>query len=184
LPQIIKEYKVPILGVLKPGAHEAVIATRNNRIGVIGTNSTINSGAYEKEIQKISSGCRVFSKSCPLFVPLVENNHISDDITCRIAEMYLGAFKKEKIDTLILGCTHYPILKGVIAKTMKNVALIDSATSIARVVKHILHVKNINNSIAKRKTIECHVSDDVKGFKKAANIFLNEEVDVKKTVII
>ena len=179
-----KNYNVPVVGVITPGVKEALRISDSKRIGVIGTKSTVGSGAYEKNLLKLDAECNVFSKACPLFVPLVENKHLNDKITFEIAKDYLKGFEKNRIDTLILGCTHYPIIKNVLAKIMKEVRLVDSPSA---VVKEIKSVMNINGLASERKRsygkMKCYVSDDPEGFRKIAGIFLKKKIKVSKVVL-
>lgn len=183
LPVIHKHFKVPIIGVIGPGAKEAVYATKNKRIGVIGTKATIKSGSYEVEIKKLDPEIKIFSQACPLFVPLVEEGWFSEKATFSIAQKYLTGLKKEKIDTLILGCTHYPLLKGVIRKVMgDNVRLIDSAKQLAREVKEILTCEdNLSKKKEKGKCF-CYVSDEPDSFKKITRRFLGHDLNTVRKV--
>ena len=179
-----KLYPVPIIGVIAPGVKEALRVSDNRRIAVIGTKSTIASLSYQNEILKRDKTVRVFSKSCPLFVSLVENRLIDDAITYLAAEMYLKELKNKNIDTLILGCTHYPILKRVIRKVMGEINLIDSSSVVAKEARVLLQKNKIERAEAKRiGKISCFVSDDVEGFRRAAGIFLKEKISVRKTVL-
>ncbi|KPJ65140.1 glutamate racemase, partial [candidate division WOR-1 bacterium DG_54_3] len=129
----LEEYhEMPMIGVIKPGASAAVKATRIGRIGVIGTLGTISSEAYQKAIYEIDPQKKVYSAACPLFVALAEEGYINKEATYLIAQTYLAPLIKRKVDTLVLGCTHYPLLKKVVSKTMgKEVKLIDSAEETA-----------------------------------------------------
>ncbi|MBI2495672.1 MAG: glutamate racemase, partial [Candidatus Omnitrophica bacterium] len=128
LPTLRKYFKVPIIGVIRPGALAAVRETRNKRIGVIGTNATIQSRAYETAIQRIDPAVKVFSGSCPLFVPLVEEGWLNGAISRQVARRYLEPLARQRIDTLILGCTHYPLLASTIQQVLgSGVSLVDSA---------------------------------------------------------
>ena len=178
-----KQYSIPVIGVITPGVKEAASKSKNKRIGVIGTTSTINSKAYNKELCKLDKDYSIFSKSCPLFVPLVENKVVNEKIIYDIANMYLKAMKKKKVDALILGCTHYPILKNVIKKVVKNVNLIDSSFAVAKEVKKVLSVKGLEAARKRHGDINCFVSDDAKGFKDTAGIFLKKDIKVTKVVI-
>lgn len=125
--------ELPMLGVIQPGAKGAILSTRNNRIGVIGTDGTIASGVYQNEIQDKHEDITVISKPCPLFVPLAEEGWINCEATKLIAETYLDELKNQDIDTLILGCTHYPLLTDIISETMgKDTTIINSAMWTAR----------------------------------------------------
>jgi len=178
-----KSYPVPVIGVIRPGVREAAAVSASGRIGVIGTNSTISSQAYDRELARTGRKCRLFSRSCPLFVPLVENKHVKDDIAYSVAKKYLKYLRGRDIDTLILGCTHYPILKGAIGDIMGGVNLVDSSTAVAREVRTLLHRKGIESRRGKRGRMSCFVSDDVDGFRDMAGIFLREKVGVKKVVL-
>lgn len=182
LPLLDESYKVPVMGVIKPGIKEAARLTKNGKIGVIGTSSTVNSKAYDKELARQKVSARIYSEACPLFVPLVENRHINDKIALDVARMYLTPLKKKNIDALILGCTHYPILKTAIKKVMDKTKLVDSSRAVAKEVKELLLKEDM--AAPKRKgNIKCFVSDDADGFSKKAGIFLKEKVSVKKVEI-
>ncbi len=172
LPVIKNHFRVPIVGVISPGAQEAVYATKNNRIGVIGTHATISSRAYEKEIIALSSGVKVYTAACPLFVPFVEEGWIRERAVFDVARAYLEPLKKAGVDTVILGCTHYPILKFVIARVMGNkVKLIDSAKQVAFEVKQILTNENLLESKNKASR-SFYVSDGPAWFQGLAERFL------------
>jgi glutamate racemase len=139
LPTLRKYFKVPIIGVIRPGALAAARQTRNKRVGVIGTTATIQSGAYEAALHRIDPAITVFSRSCPLFVPLVEEGWRSDAIARQVARRYLEPMRRQRIDTLILGCTHYPLLGGAIRSVMgPRVALVDSGRQTAAEVRGVL----------------------------------------------
>ena len=138
-----RDYPVPVIGVINPGVKEAIGVSRKKRIGIIGTSSTVSSGAYQKELEKYDRTCRVFTQSCPLFVPLVENRNFSDPFTRQIAEAYLEDMRRKRVDTLILGCTHYPLLKRVIGEVLTGVRLIDSSVVVAKDVKDMLAGKKL-----------------------------------------
>ncbi len=182
LPVIRKHFKIPLIGVIMPGAKEAVYATKNKKIGVIGTRATINSGAYEEEIKRLDSSIKVLSQACPMFVPLVEEGWSNDDITMKIAEKYLTSMKKAGVDTLILGCTHYPLLKQKIQVIMgKGVKLIDSAQQVAVEVKQVLTQEGLLRREKGRPTREYFVSDEVAIFQKIAKRFLGADLkEVRK----
>jgi glutamate racemase len=163
---------------------EVVRFSDSGRVGVIGTNSTIASGSYEKAFREAAPGYKIFSKACPLFVPLVENRMLKDKTTYQIAEGYLKGMKKKRIDALILGCTHYPLLKYVIGRVMRGVKLVDSSHAVSLEAKKILSDKGLSRGKRKNKgSLKCFVSDDVEGFRKAARMFLKEDCSVKKAVL-
>lgn len=129
LDELRKTIAVPVIGVIEPGAKMALETTKSGRIGVIGTNATINNKAYSTQLKKSDKKIKVFEKACPLFVPLAEEGWLDHKATHLIAKEYLDEFKEHEIDTLILGCTHYPILADTIAKVVgKKVKLINSGT--------------------------------------------------------
>ena len=139
LPTLRKYFKVPIIGVIRPGALAAVRQSRTKRIGVIGTTATIKSGAYETAIQRLDPAAKVFSVGCPLFVPLVEEGWLNGTVSRQIAEKYLEPLKRQRMDTLILGCTHYPLLASTIRQVLgPNTILVDSARQTAAEVRGVL----------------------------------------------
>lgn len=131
--------RVPVIGVVEPGARAALRATQTGRVGVIGTPGTVRSGAYERVIRQMDPRARIFLQACPLFVPLAEEGWTRGSVPELIAEKYLGRLKRHHVDTLVLGCTHYPLLRPVIAKVMgPDVTLVDSAHETARVTRQLL----------------------------------------------
>ena len=169
-----KVFKLPILGVISPGARKAVALSKNKRIGIIGTSSTINSRAYEKEIKSIDGKCRVYSKSCPLFVPLAEEGLANSKIAFLSAQHYLNSLKG-KIDTLVLGCTHYPLLKGTIKKVVGPVNLVDSAYEVAKIARQTLLKNNLASNLPKKGFRKFYVSDEPDNFSRLAQIFLGKK---------
>ena len=181
-----KEFDLPVLGVIEPGARKAVEVTRNKKVGIIATSSTIKSGKYAKKIVQLNKKIVVFSQSCPLFVPLVEEGWYDHAVTYQVAQQYLGDMKKKKIDALILGCTHYPLLKGVLHNVMgPKVQLVDSAQEVALQVKELL-IKNRN---LRTRLGPCQhlyiVSDEPKQFQRLAMRFLGGGVkNVRRHVYV
>jgi glutamate racemase len=177
-----RNFKVPVIGVIGPGARKAVDATKSGRIGVIGTNATVNSGAYEREIKSINPCLKVFSRPCPLFVPLVEEGWLSGKVTREVARKYLKPLKDQGIDTLILGCTHYPLLKGVIRDVMGGgVELIDSAREVASYVKEVLLLREgLASRGNKGAQYKFYVSDESEKFSRTAAKFLNRRIKLVK----
>ncbi|MFH1613141.1 MAG: glutamate racemase [bacterium] len=144
LNEIKQNFNIPIIGVINPSVEKAIISTKNKKIGVIGTSQTIRSKIYQKEILSFSKEIKVFEKSCPLFVPLVEEGWLEQKITFLIIRKYLASLKRKNIDTLILGCTHYPLLKNIIQKVMgEKVTLVDSAIFVAQKAKKNLAEKKL-----------------------------------------
>ena len=145
LSALKRESPVPVVGVIEPGARAALRASKTGRIGVIGTETTIKSGAYRGVLERLEPGVRVFSRACPLFVPLAEEGWADNEVARLAAGRYLADLKDKDIDTLLLGCTHYPLLKRTIAKVMgEGVTLIDSACETAREIKMMLAENGIS----------------------------------------
>jgi glutamate racemase len=164
---------VPTIGVIRPGAARACRVSKNGRIGVIGTRATIASGAYEREIQAIDRDMQVFSAPCPLFVPLAEEGWTDDDVTGLVAQRYLAGLAARDIDTLVLGCTHYPLLKAEIARTVGyDVHLVDSATPVAREVMEMLSERGLENGDDHRRRVSFYVTDDPDTFARVGGPFL------------
>ena len=177
LDVVQKRAKVPVIGVILPGAEAAVRATKNKRIGVIGTVGTIFSNAYTNAIRQIDSDIKVFSQPCPLFVPLAEEGWIDHKATELIAKEYIFPLTLEKIDTLVLGCTHYPILRDVIAKVLnQNVTLIDSGEATAFVVKNMLADLQLNNTSTLKPNLQFFVSDVPHKFAEIGERFLGNKL--------
>lgn len=180
LEQIADEIETPIVGVIRPGAEAAVAASQNGRIGVIGTRATINSNSYATIIHGFNPDAKVFSLACPLFVPLAEEAYIDKEAAFLIARDYLQTMLDVEIDTLILGCTHYPLLKRVIADVAgENVRLIDSGEETARIVRANLVEKNLlkPGSMTGEGEHKYFVSDVPEKFSEIATRFLGRVVD-------
>ncbi len=172
-----ERFKVPIVGVIKPGAQKAVQITRNNKIGIIGTYTTVKSRAYEKEIRHFSKDVKAFSKACPLFVPLVEEGWLKEEITFDIVRKYLKPLKAKGIDTLILGCTHYPLLRPVISRAMGNtVKIVDSASSVADEAYNILMAFG-GLSEKKKSNHRFFATDAVEHFVRVGEKFLGTKIN-------
>lgn len=181
LPHLKDGYDFPICGVIEPGVEEALKVSRVKRIGVIGTKATIESKVYEIKLKERDPQVKVYSCACPLFVPLVEEGWLKEQITYQVAERYLSDLRGKKIDTLILGCTHYPLIKDVIKYVMgEGVALIDSAEAVVKEVKEILRRKGLESE-GGDPHYEFYVTDEPSQFKKLSRLFLEDMVeDVKK----
>jgi glutamate racemase len=166
---------VPVIGVIEPGAKAAVRATKKKKIGVIGTEATIKSSSYTKAIEAIDKDIEIFGLSCPLFVPLAEEGWLEGDIATLIAERYLNKLKDKDIDTLVLGCTHYPLLKKVIAGVMgEGITLIDSAVETSREIRTILESKSKPQELPLR---EFYVTDSPERFLKVGESFLGQKIE-------
>ena len=167
---------IPIIGVIKPGSIQASLDSKNKKIGVIGTVATINSRAYDMSLHLVDKEIQVFSKECPLFVPFVEEGMVEGEAITLIAEHYLSSFKNN-VDTMILGCTHYPILKPVIKDFVKDIKLVDSASATANHAKSILIKKSLMSSLDNINNLECFVTDLPRKFGKLGEIFLGEAIN-------
>jgi len=176
--EILKEkFNIPFIGMIEPGAKFATQFTKNKRVGVIGTNATVLSSAYSYEIKKQNPFIDVYEKACPLFVPLAEEGWINHSATKIIAKEYLKEFKELKIDTLILGCTHYPILADTIQTVMgKKVTLIDSGIAAAREVQEVLNRLDLKTNSGSLGMQDYYVSDMPNKFKNIAELFLGNEL--------
>ncbi len=168
---------LPILGMIQPGALAAVKATANNRIGIIGTRATVQSGAYEKEVRKLSSRAEVFSQACPLFVPLVEEGWALEPLAEEVASRYLAPLLEKGIDTLILGCTHYPVMAPVIAKVAgPSVKLISSSEAAASELASRLGKHSELDGAFEKGVLRCFVTDAGTYFKEVAELILGEPI--------
>jgi glutamate racemase len=180
-----KKANLPVTGVIIPGAEAAMNSTTNNRIGVIGTIGTVNSNAYRNELKRLNHSAHVFSKACPLFVPLVEEGWLDYKATELVASEYLFPLITEKIDTLILGCTHYPLLKDVLAKVTKGmVTLIDSGEATADTVVSMLDAHGLRNTSSEQPNVQFFVSDAPEKFTSVGEIFLGRKLGVVRRVTI
>lgn len=171
------EFQIPLLSVLGPGARMAARVTRNGRVGVIATEATIESGAYARAIEDASGDKQVeiFARACPLFVPLVEEGETDSAITRLVAEQYLAPLRAQEIDTLVLGCTHYPLLKRVIGETMGSaVTLVDSAAATAEETAHVLAQHGLLNQVPGASSSEFYVTDAARRFHRIAEKILGE----------
>jgi glutamate racemase len=167
LPALTKKFPVPVVGVIEPGARAAVAATRNRHIGVIGTRGTIRSGAYEEALRTADGNVRVSSQACPLLVPLIEEGLLNDEVTDRMILRYLEPLIANDIDTLVLGCTHYPLLTGAIARVLKRqIMVVDSAQNCARAVEEMLDRQSLRAAPLNRGALHVALTD-------AADSFLN-----------
>ena len=188
LDELEKEIDIPILGVVKPGAKVAAEATKNGKIGVIGTEGTINSHIYATYIRQINETINVIGKACPLLVPLVEEGLLKDPVTDEIAMRYLNELIDRDIDTLILGCTHYPLIRSTVGKIMGDkVTLVNPAYETARELKELLFAEGLLNqkemSLGENK-YRFFVSDGAEKFQQFATSILKYGILSAKTVKI
>ena len=178
IPDLKKMFDIPIIGMIEPGSRMALSKTHNKKIGVIGTRATIGNLAYSKEIKRMNTKAEVFEKPCPLFVPLAEEGWIKHRATYEIAEEYLKELREEEIDTLVLGCTHYPILSDVIQEVIgPKVSLIDSGVASSELIKTELEKFNLLSDSGITGSQEYYVSDIPAKFKEVAELFLGKEID-------
>tara|TARA_B100000315_G_scaffold188911_1_gene178724 strand:+ start:54026 stop:54823 length:798 start_codon:yes stop_codon:yes gene_type:complete len=176
LPVLLEMTSIPIIGVIEPGAKAAVDISKSNHIGVIGTHATIHSGAYNSAIKEINPNCIVTEQPCPLFVPLVEEGWADHPIASEIAKEYLQTFNESFVDVVILGCTHYPLMKKIIKESLnKNVKLVDSATSVANEIKRILEKNNLLAENAD-PTIKYFVTDFPQKFEELGKRFIGKDL--------
>lgn len=168
---------VPVIGVIEPGARAAVQASKGGALGVIGTVGTIGSGAYQRAIAALAPNARVEGVACPLFVPLVEEGWLDHPATELIAREYLAPFSRAGVDAVVLGCTHYPLLKPVLGRVLgSGVALIDSAGETARAVEEALRAKSLAAGGSRSPLHHFVVSDDAPRFRKVGATFLGDRL--------
>lgn len=209
LDDLRKNFTVPIFGVIQPALQSALQVTKSGRIGVIGTRATVNSGAFTKELkvlnidneedksvaainvpayvrkqQKVKKSAikkiKIFYQAAPLLVPLIEENYIYKSETIKIVKQYLHPLKKEQIDTLILGCTHYPIIYDLISAKLKNVKIVNPATQVAQELKDfLLNNPEIDRSLAKRKQARYFVSDLTPNLNDVAKNFMGKNINLE-----
>lgn len=173
LENLQRIFNIPVIGVIDPGAESAVKATKQGRIAVLGTKGTILSQSYQKAILQRAPKALVFPIACPLFVPLVEEDCLDHPATRLIVQEYLKPLKDHRIDTLLLGCTHYPLLKKMIQSEVgEEVTIVDSATSCAEKVQELLSLAGLQKLKNTLPSYRYFVSDDPKQFQKLGSSFL------------
>lgn len=185
LPCYRAHCNIPVMGVIEPGVRAALAYTRSGRIGVIGTAGTIRSSAYEKALQDARPGLRIIARPCPLFVLLVENDLVETPEAEKVAKEYLAPFKEAAIDTLILGCTHYPMMSGLIQRTVgPEVKLVNSAEEIARDVKAILTRQQLHNPLqCTDPGYRFFVSGNPHSFEEIASKMLNRRIKAYQVIL-
>lgn len=183
LDSLEKDFGLPIVGAIKPACHAAVLATQNSKIAVFATPATIGNGAFERNLKNIDSSLEVFPVACPMFVPLIESGYVSKDckVTRIIAAEYIEKLKNTGIDTLILGCTHYPIIAPLLKEVAEEIlgheiSIIDSGHEAALKTKEVLESADLISDTGCGKT-EYFVSDETQNFKKIASMFLGETAE-------
>lgn len=171
-----KKMPIPVIGVIVPGAKEAVRNTKSNKVAVIGTRTTVKSMAYDRSIRKINPDIEVFSRACPLFVPIVEEGLEHDDIALLTAEKYLGGLRGTGIDVVVMGCTHYPVLEDVIRQTMGDgIKIVHSGKETAKEAWAILNERNLFNRRGRGKC-EYFVTDTPESFNELGGRILGESL--------
>jgi glutamate racemase len=185
LPALSAKFDLPIVGVIVPGAQAALNATRSRRVGVIGTEGTIESQAYTEALKTLNSEVEVFGQACPLIVPLVEEGWLEKPVARDIVKEYLIPLLTHQIDTLVLGCTHYPLLKNILQEVAgPDIQLIDSAQETARAVARRLQDGKLEAPPASKGSRRFYVSDAPEKFEKTGRRFLGQEIPPVKLVDI
>ena len=187
LETVKEEFDIPIIGVIVPGARAAVRETKNGQIGVLGTEATIKSETYTKEIRKLMPEAEVIGKPCPLFVPLVEEGFAKHKVTEEIIDYYLASMKESDIDSLILGCTHYPLLRSRIRAYLGDkIQLVNPAYETAMDLKYILKESGMENAgkEGEHATYSFYVSDAADKFKQFANSILPYDIETTQQINI
>jgi glutamate racemase len=183
LTEVSAVASVDVIGVIEPGAQAAVRATKSKRVGVIGTEATVNSGAYTKAIHMVDASVEVIARACPLFVALAEEGYAGKDATRLVAEEYLAPFRADKIDTLVLGCTHYPLLQDDIASVLgSDVTLVDSASTVAHAVAARLRERNHHRESEHAPKTRYYVSDTPARFQRVGKRFLGRDIEPVEVV--
>jgi len=169
--------RIPVIGVIDPGVREAVARTRQGRIGVVGTRATIVSGAYQRRLAAAAPGVRVFARACPLFVPLIEEGWASSPVTRRVAERYLAPLRAARVDTVILACTHYPLIKSVLGSVLgSRVALVDASGAVLSAVREELGGRGLLRNGGGRGRVTFCLTDTGGMFPRVARRFLGAAV--------
>lgn len=178
--EVQKDFSIPIMGVVRPGSKAAVESTRNGRVGVIATQATIGSRIYTRVIHETNPEIQIFGKACPLFVPLVEEGWLEDPVTEEVVRRYVKELQEKEIDTLILGCTHYPLLRNVISKVMgPEITLVNPAYETALELKKLLEKERLQSREKNLPEHEFYVSDAADNFRHFAQSIL--PCDIRKT---
>lgn len=187
LDTVRDEFDIPIIGVIESGAKVAAARTRNKRVGIIGTVGTVGSGIHAQYLKKLDPGITVFGKACPLFVPLVEEGWLHDPVTVEVASRYLKELQDKDVDTLILGCTHYPLIRSTIRQVMgEEVCLVNPAYETALELGKLLEEQGLSSTGTEQKEFpyRFYVSDLADEFKEFANSILPYDVEMTKKIDI
>lgn len=187
LDVVQQSFDLPIVGVVEPGAVTACKMTKSKKIGIIGTEATVSSGAYERAIYNIDNSVKMMLKACPLFVPIAEEGWQDTDIAKLTAERYLGDFRNSDIDALVMACTHYPLLEKTIAEVVgKDIRLVNPAYETAKVLEKMINSNGLKNERPHKAEYKYYASDNPVKFKKVGENFLSkpigwvEKVDIEK----
>ena len=176
--EVQKKLSIPVIGIITPSYQKVLQQTKNHKIGVIATKATTYSGVYKKKIQSIDHKAEVFSVACPLFVPLIEDGLEDLKLAKKLAKYYLKPLKKKKIDTLLLGCTHYPFMKKIIQDVLgSNIKVIDPSIACAREANLFLERFDLKNPSTKNGSYIFYTSGDPIKFKRIASKFLDKKID-------
>lgn len=179
LPALHEHMPVALIGVIDPGARAAIAATRNGHVGVIGTRATIRSGAYERALRELNADVRVSARACPLLVPLIEEGWLHNEVTDRVIMQYLQPLIDAEIDTLVLGCTHYPLLRPTISRLLGDgIVLVDSAENCARAVGDLLTQQKLHASAENGGRLQVALTDPPDAFLEIAHCALQLEIGV------
>ena len=184
LPTLREELDIPVVGVVEPGARAAIEASESRSIGVIGTMGTINSGAYERAIRALDPEATITTKACPLFVPFVEEGWLDHEATRLVADEYLSPMAQANVDALVLGCTHYPLLKPLIARVLgRKVRLIDSAEQTAAETRRVLESRDLRAAGVTPK-FRFVASDAPQQFLRLGQRFLGDAIERVETLTL
>ena len=185
LDAVRDEFDIPIIGVIEPGAKVAAAQTRNKRVGIIGTVGTVGSGIHAEYLKHLDPEITVFGKACPLFVPLVEEGWLHDPVTDEVAARYLKELQDKQVDTLILGCTHYPLLMDKIKKYVPSgITLLAQGEFVAASLKdYLMRHPEMDQKITKNGVSRFLTTESAAKFAEAASIFLNQQIDVQQVAI-
>jgi glutamate racemase len=183
LPRLEETLPVTVTGVIVPGAGAAIASTRSGHIGVIGTRATIASGAYERALRSLNPDIRVTARACPLLVPLIEEGWLDSPVTEQVILQYLAPLMEDGVDTIVLGCTHYPLLRNAIARLVGDkVALVDSAQNCALAVRDLLERENLSAPESNAAQLQVALTDPPDAFLRVAREALNLDVGEIKVI--
>lgn len=177
VPELQRRLSVPVIGVIQPGAEAAIAATHSGRVGVIGTRATIKSGAYERALRSLRPDVEVIARACPLLVPLIEEGWLENRISDEIIMKYLAPLIEDRIDTLVLGCTHYPLLRKAIARLLgEKISLVDSAQNCALAVQQLFVREHLEAPPRATGSLRVALTDPPDNFLRVAREALQLEI--------